>query len=67
MDRIDFCGMTPATLIATLTRLGLSQSGAARLIGVSRQAVSLWIRGERPIPGYVEKLLALHEAAAKGR
>ena len=51
--------MTPATLSATLQRLGLSQAEAARLLGVTPGAVTRWVRGNRPVPGPVVRLLRL--------
>lgn len=53
--------MTPATLSATLQRLGWSQAEAARHLGVTRGAVTRWMTGQRAVPGPVVKLLALTE------
>lgn len=49
--------MTPTAFLATLSRLGLSQSGAATLLGVSRGAVTRWAQGTRAIPGPAVRLL----------
>ena len=54
--------MTPTAFLATIHRLGLSQSGAATLLGVSRGAVTRWAQGTRAIPGPVVRLLALLDA-----
>ncbi|MBI3299751.1 MAG: helix-turn-helix transcriptional regulator [Elusimicrobia bacterium] len=48
-----------------LTR-GLSQSDLARLAGVSRQAVSLWLREESPADMRVSHLLNLARALGVG-
>lgn len=49
--------MTSADLIDELHRLGLTQIGAARLLGVDARTVRRWIAGERSIPGPVDRLL----------
>lgn len=43
--------MTPAELILTLARLGLSQARAARVLDVSEATVSRWIAGKQPCTG----------------
>ena len=48
--------LTPADLSALLARLGLSQSEAARLLGVHRAQVTRWLAG-RPVPGPAARLL----------
>lgn len=53
--------MTPAQLRDALARLGLSQTGAARLMGVDARTVRYWAAGEREIPAPVEKLLECWE------
>lgn len=45
--------MTARQLRDTLARLGLSQSGAARLLGVTQPSLSDWCRGRYAIPGPV--------------
>ena len=51
--------MTPDELRAALTRLGLTQSGAARLLHVEPRTVRRWIAGDRDIPGPAVVLLRL--------
>ena len=46
--------MRPAHLAAALTRLRLSQSEAARRLGVQQSTMYRWLAGERTIPGPVE-------------
>lgn len=50
--------MTPTDLRATLTRLGLSQVGAAKVLGVNDRTVRRWIAGDLEIPN--PAALALH-------
>lgn len=50
--------MTPAELRAALDRLGLSQSGAARLWGMNPRTVRRWLAGEQDIPAWVPFALA---------
>ena len=45
---------------------GLNQSDLARLAGVSRQAVSLWMRGDAPAGMRVSHLLSLSRALGVG-
>jgi len=45
--------MTPRQLRAALKRLRLSQSEAARRLGVEHSTVYRWLAGERKIPGPV--------------
>lgn len=45
--------MTPESLIAWRTRLGLKKAGAARALGVSRNSYAAYEDGARPIPRYV--------------
>lgn len=49
--------MTPETLRATLARLGLTQSGAARLLGVRITTVQRWAAGQTEVPPPVQRLL----------
>lgn len=49
--------MTPDTLRIELTRLGLSQVGAARLLDVDERTVRRWATGEIPVPQAVAMLL----------
>lgn len=56
--------MTPAELSAILARLGLTQAGAASVLGVSPRAMRMWIAGDRAIPRPVGKLLRLIDAGA---
>jgi predicted transcriptional regulator len=51
--------MTPQDLSATLSRLGISQADAARLLGVTPTAVTRWVQGKRKVPGPVARLLGV--------
>ena len=51
--------MTPAELILTLARLGLSQARAAKVLGTTPATVSRWIAGKQPIRGPVVVALRL--------
>jgi|SRR5271163_1777543 len=42
-----------------LTEFGITQADFARLIGVTPRAVTLWMTGERPVPGPVDGYLRL--------
>ena len=49
--------MTPHQLQRALDRLGLSQRGTARLLGVDERTMRKWIAGNARIPEAVAKLL----------
>ena len=49
--------MTPAEYRACLTRLGETQGGAARLLGVEARTSQRYACGERAVPPPVERLL----------
>ncbi len=51
--------MTPIQFRAALTRLDLSQVGAARLVGADERTARRWALGERAIPECVAILLRL--------
>ena len=51
--------MTAADFRATLSSLGLSQVGAARLLGVTDRVVRMWVAGDRPVPVLVARVLLL--------
>jgi len=51
--------MSPSQLRATLARLGLTQSEAARLLGVDDRTMRRWCCAERGIPEPVARLLWL--------
>lgn len=58
--------MTPTELRATLARLGLSQTEAAKLLGVSRKSITNWLAqpgtpSSRPIPEVVVRMLLMIE------
>lgn len=53
--------MTHTDLRASLARLGLTQTGAARLVGVSPREMRRWIAGDRAIPETVARLMHLAE------
>jgi len=42
---------------SVLSKLGISQADISKLLGVTSRAVSLWLSGERPVPGPVEGYL----------
>lgn len=56
--------MTPAAFRTALDRLGLTQSEAARRLGVDPRTVRRWIAGDRKIPGPVAVLLRTWLASA---
>jgi DNA-binding XRE family transcriptional regulator len=45
--------MTPDSLSSWRTRLGLNKSGAAKALGLSRNALEAYEKGERRIPLYI--------------
>jgi DNA-binding transcriptional regulator YiaG len=49
--------MTPEALRATLARLGLTQAGAARLLGVRVTTMQRWCSGDREMPPPAIRLL----------
>ena len=51
--------MTPAELRTILQHLGLTQAGAAAVLGVSERAVRAWADGFRNVPKPAAKLLRL--------
>jgi DNA-binding transcriptional regulator YiaG len=51
--------VTPQNLRTILQHLGLTQAGAAAVLGVSERAVRSWIAGYRNIPTAEQKLLRL--------
>jgi transcriptional regulator with XRE-family HTH domain len=51
-------------LIKVRKALGLTQIDLAKEFKVTRQALSMWERGERTIPGPVLKLIEIYEAKA---
>jgi DNA-binding transcriptional regulator YiaG len=55
--------MTDADLRAVLGRLELSQTGAARLLGVDARTMRRWVAGEREISPPAARLLYLLEHA----
>ena len=59
--------MNPAEFIAAIARLGLTQSGAARELGVTYRTVRRWAAGSVPIPRAVELALKwlAHEKSAQ--
>lgn len=59
--------MTPADLRAALATLGLSQARAARLLGVSVDAVELWLAGKRLVSPPADRLLRLMAHSRHGR
>lgn len=53
--------MTPTQLRTTLARIGLTQAGAARLIGVGDRTFRRWACDEQSIPVPIVRLFALLE------
>lgn len=53
--------MTSNDLRAVLQELELTQADFARLIGVTLRAVTLWVAGERAIPGPVDAYVRLFQ------
>jgi DNA-binding transcriptional regulator YiaG len=53
--------VTPAELRTTRESLGLTQGGAARLLGVDGRTWRYWEAGERGIPEPVARLMRLLE------
>lgn len=51
--------MTPTQFRSALSRLGLTQTGAARLVGADERTARRWALGERTVPGPVVILLRL--------
>ena len=51
--------MTGADLLSKLQELGISQADFARLTDVTPRAISMWIAGDRAIPGPVRAYLNL--------
>jgi DNA-binding transcriptional regulator YiaG len=51
--------VTPQELRTILQRLGLTQAGAAAVLGVSERAVRAWADGYRNVPAPAQKLLRL--------
>lgn len=49
--------MTPPDLRAQLAHLGLTQAGAAALVGVDDRTMRRWIAGDRAVPEPVARLL----------
>ena len=52
-------------LVKMRESLGLTQVELAAEFNVTRQALGLWERGERTIPGPVLKLIEIYEAKAR--
>ncbi len=57
--------MTPKELRDTLEQLGFNQSSFARSVGLRRETVSRWVRGEIPVPklaaSYLDLLIKFRE------
>lgn len=49
--------MTPDELRSELSRLGLSQVGAAKVLDYDERSVRRWVTGDKPIPRAVALLL----------
>jgi transcriptional regulator with XRE-family HTH domain len=57
--------MTPTELHVWRKQAGLSQAGLAVLLGIDKQTVSRWERGDRGIPPFLHLALA-YLARARG-
>jgi transcriptional regulator with XRE-family HTH domain len=53
--------MTALNLSATLTRLGISQAGLARMTGQSSITVWRWLAGDRGVPPWLASWLVMYE------
>lgn len=51
--------MTPKQYADAIEKLGLSQRGAARFLGVNERTSRRWIAGDAAVPEAVAKLLRL--------
>lgn len=51
--------MTPAQYEAAIEKLGLSQRGAGRFLGVDERTSRKWVAGDSRIPESAAKLLRL--------
>jgi transcriptional regulator with XRE-family HTH domain len=49
--------VTAAQFTSALASLGLTQAGAARMLGVDKSAVFRWTKGDRPVPPPVARFL----------
>src|SRR5882724_5139736 len=56
---MEQCSMIGRELKGILAELGITQADFSRLICVTSRAITLWISGERPVPGPVESYLRL--------
>lgn len=51
-------GVSPSDFRAALSRLGLSQVGAARLYGIDPSTMRRYLSGRQPVPAWMEYALA---------
>lgn len=51
--------MDSAQLEAAIVGLGVRKAEASRLLGVTPRAMSMWLHGDRSIPGPVEAYMRL--------
>ena len=51
--------MTPDVLRETLARLGISHTGAARLLGIDARTMRRWLSGSTDVPEIASRLLGL--------
>jgi DNA-binding transcriptional regulator YiaG len=51
--------MTPDEFKSKLASLGLTQTGASRILRVDDRSVRRWVSGERPVPGFAIAFLEL--------
>jgi hypothetical protein len=54
--------MQPTTLKTFLEEMGLKHADFARLLGVTPRAVTLWLSGEREMPGPAEAYMRLYRS-----
>lgn len=57
--------MTPDEYRESIDKLGLTQSGAARMLGVDERTSRRWANGERDIPPPVQRFLRFLIAIGK--
>ena len=55
--------MTDYDLKREIRKLGMTQKEFAQITGLSQNAVSQWVRGERPIPTWVKPFLDCYHKA----
>ena len=59
MDPPERKSMSPLDLRRLIASLGITQTGAAKLVGLHSRTIRRWLAGESEIPVPVSRLLAL--------